>query len=52
MGQYCSEVIKTEMALGREVIRPVCVTLHSKPDDEAGPPLARQAARVIVAIAK
>ena len=50
--QYCSEVVKIEMALGRENVRPICVTLNSKTDDGAGPPFARQAASDIVAITK
>lgn len=49
---YCSEVVKTKMILGAEIIRPVCVTLNSKLDDGAGHPFARQAARIAVAITK
>lgn len=52
LDQHCSEVVKTEMALGREIVRPVRVTLNSKTDDGAGPPFARQAAGDIVAITK
>jgi len=51
LDQYCSEVVKNEMALRREVVRPVCVTLNIKTGDGAGL-LARQAARDIVAITK
>lgn len=50
LDQYCSEDVKTEMALGRVIVRPVCVTSSSKTDDGAGPPFARRAARDIAAI--
>lgn len=52
LDRYCSEVVKTEMVLGTEIIRPVRVTLSSKLDDGTGHPFARQAARIAVAITK
>lgn len=50
LGQYCGKAARNEMALGREVMRPICVTFEINRGCGAAPPFTRQAARDSVAI--